>query len=101
MPDGIHRVFVYLGGESDEVKEMEMEVKEGKVLDAGLFGALFNAPGIARRLGMYQVESVGIEEDGCVKITGSHHPVYEDLSSKIVYDVMHPEQFRVVEEGRP
>lgn len=101
MPDGIHRVFVYLGGESDEVKEMEMEVKDGKVLDPGLFGALFNAPGIAKRFGMYQVESVGIEEDGCVKITGSHHPVFADLSSKIVYDVMHPERFRVVEEGRP
>ena len=80
---------------------MEMEVKDGKVLDPGLFGALFNAPGIAKRFGMYQVESVGIEEDGCVKITGSHHPVFADLSSKIVYDVMHPERFRVVEEGRP
>ena len=71
------------------------------MLDPGLFGALFNAPGIAKRFGMYQVESVGIEEDGCVKITGSHHPVFADLRSKIVYDVLHPERFRVVEEGRP
>ena len=77
-----------------------MEVKNGKVTDPSLFGVLFNTPAIARRLGTYQVESVGIEEDGCVMITGSHHPVFEDLSSKIVSDVFSPDRFRVVEEGR-
>ena len=99
MPDGVHRTFVYRGREGEEVKEVQMEVKDGKVTDSSLFGSLFNTPAVTRRLGVYQVESVGIEEDGCVMITGSHHPVFEDLSSKIVYDVYHPEEFRVVEEG--
>lgn len=99
MPDGIHRTFVYRGREGEEVEEVQMEVKDGKATDFDLFGSLFNTPAVARRLGVYQVESVGIEEDGCVMITGSHHPVFEDLSSKIVYDVYHPEEFRVVEEG--
>jgi hypothetical protein len=99
MPDGVHRTFVYRGQEGEEVEEVQMEVKDGKVTDSNLFGSLFNTPAATRRLGMYQVESVGIEEDGCVMITGSHHPIFEDGRSKIVYDVYHPEDFRVVQDG--
>ena len=99
MPDGTYRSFVYQGGEEDQVQEVQLEVKDGKAVDPTVYGSLFNSPSVARRFGFYQIESIGIEEDGCVMITASHHPVFADFSSKIVYDVLHPEEFRVVEEG--
>lgn len=101
VEDGIHSVYVFRAGSEDVVLE-DVEFINNRVTDETLFGSLFNVPSISRRLGVYAVESIGIEEDGLVKITGSHHPVFEDLSSKIVYDVLHPtEQFRIVEEGAP
>ncbi len=101
IEDGTYSVYVFRAGADDVVLE-DVEFINNQVTDESLYGALFNVPNIARRLGVYAVESIGIEEDGLVKITGSHHPVFEDLSSKIVYDVLHPsEQFRVVEEGAP
>ena len=99
VEDGIHSVYVFRAGSEDVVLE-DVEFLNNRVTDETLFGSLFNVPNVSRRLGVYAVESIGIEEDGLVKITGSHHPVFEDLSSKIVYDVLHPsEQFRIVEEG--
>lgn len=84
---------------TEEVVLEEVEFLNNRVTDQTLFGALFNVPNVARRLGVYAVESIGIEEDGLVKITASHHPVFDDLSSKIVYDVLNPtQQFTVVEE---
>ena len=107
VPDGINRMYVYRPG-SVSVELESVEVKDGKATDPGLANALFNrpsmlrnVPGIARRLMVYQVETIGIEEDGLVKITGSHHPVFDDLSSKIVHDVMEPDKFKIVEEGAP
>jgi hypothetical protein len=99
IKDGKQMAYVFRQGTTEVVLE-EIEFLNNRVTDETLFGALFNVPNIARRLGIYAVESIGIEEDGLIKITGSHHPVFEDLSSKIVYDVLHPtEQFTVVEEG--
>jgi hypothetical protein len=99
IKDGKQMAYVFRQGTTEVILE-EIEFLNNRVTDETLFGALFNVPNIARRLGIYAVESIGIEEDGLIKITGSHHPVFEDLSSKIVYDVLHPtEQFTVVEEG--
>ena len=100
LADGTHKAYVYKEG-SETVDEMELEVKDGYALNPELYGSLFNVPGIARRLGVYQVESVGLEEDGSVKVTGSHHPVFDDLSSKIVSDVLNTDRFVVVEERQP
>ena len=107
IPDGMNRMYVYRPG-SESVDLESVEVRDGKATDPGLANALFNkpsarrnVPGIARRLMVYQVETIGIEEDGLVKITGSHHPVFDDLSSKVVHDVMEPDKFKIVEEGSP
>ena len=98
--DGIYNAFVYRAG-ADDVTEEEIEIVDGKVVDTGLYDSLFNIPSIARRLGVYQVEEIKVNEDGIVSITGSHHPVFEDLRSKIVYDVMQPEEFVVIGDEAP
>jgi len=98
LADGTHKAYVHRPG-SEDVELIDITVKNNRVTDPSLGGSLFNVPNIARRLGVYQVETIGIEDDGLVKITGSHHPVFEDMRSKIVYDIMHPdEQFVIAEE---
>ena len=100
LDDGEHRTFVYRPG-SDKVEEIKMQVKDNRVDDPSLFGALFNTPNTTRRFGFYQIETLGIEEDGAVMITASHHPVFADLKSKIVYDVLTEDEFVIVEEVQP
>lgn len=97
LEDGEHTAYVYKGGD-DDVREVVLSVKDNRIDDPELFGSLFNAPGITRRLGCYQIESIGIEEDGAVKVTASHHPVTEDLRSRIVQDVLNEDRFVIVEE---
>lgn len=98
LKDGTVDAFVYLQG-SDDVVKMPMTIKGGYVADPKFRNSLFNVPSIARRLGVYAVETIGIEDDGLVKIAASHHPVYDDLSSKIVADVMDPSRFYINEES--
>lgn len=98
--DGEHKAYVFKSG-ADEVEEVILDVKDNSVDDPALFNSLFNVPGIARRVGCYQIESIGLEEDGSVMITASHHPVTVEFKSKIVADVLNPDNFVVVEELQP
>ena len=100
LDDGEHTAYVYKTDGGD-IEEVTLSVKDSRVDDPELYNSLFNVPGIARRLGCYQVETVGIEEDGTVMITGSHHPVTVEMKSKIVQDVLNPNSFVVVEERQP
>ena len=100
LPDGEHRSFVYKRG-ADDIEEVMITVKDNRVDDPSLFGSLFNTPNAGRRFGFYQVETLGIEEDGAVMITASHHPVTVDLKSKIVNDVLTEDNFVIVEEVQP
>ena len=77
-----------------------MQVKDNRVDDPSPFGALFNTPNTTRRFGFYQIETLGIERTA-VMITASHHPVFADLKSKIVYDVLTEDEFVIVEEVQP
>ena len=100
LDDGEYKAYVYKAG-GEDVEQVLLNVKDNRVDDPALFSSLFNVPGIARRLGCYQIETIGIEEDGSVMVTASHHPVDANFSSKIVADVLQPDRFVVVEERQP
>jgi len=104
--DGTYEAGVYRQGADGAVTE-EVEIKDGKVVDVTLAGALMNVPAIARRSGVYQVQKVSLEEDGLVAIDASHFPVFADDAgddedgldisgaSKIVYDLLHKNRYRL------
>ena len=87
-PNGSHAAYVYRAGAEGTTEEI-VEITNGAVVDPTLAGALLNIPNpIPRRFGVYLVEEIALSEEGLVDIVGSHFPVYEDMSSKIVHDVL-------------
>lgn len=99
LDDGTYSAHIYRQG-TDEVITEDIEVKNNKVVDTTLRYALMNIPSIARRWGVYQVDQVTLEEDGLVEIKASHFPVFNDMRSKIVDDILFAnryEKFEVVE----
>ena len=90
--NGTYTAFIYRQG-STEVVEEEITIENGHVTDVTLEGALLNIPITQRRLGVYMVEEIQLEETGMVAIKASHHPVFEDGRSKIVDDILKNEKF--------
>lgn len=87
VADGIYETHLWRLGSEGVVTE-QVEVKDGRVVDETLRHALMNIPSIAKRHGVYQVAEISLDEDGLVEVTGSHFPVNDDLSSKIVDDIL-------------
>ena len=73
-----------------------MTVEFGKVTDPSFIGSLFAVQQMNVNAGFYQVEEIGLDEDGLVDITASHHPTNSDGSSVIVADVMNSSRFTIV-----
>ena len=94
--NGTYKAFVYRQG-STEVVEEEVTIENGHVTDVTLEGALLNIPITQRRLGVYMVEEIQLEETGMVAIKASHHPVFEDGRSKIIDDILKDEKFIFVD----
>lgn len=95
ISNGTYTAFIYREG-SDAVAEEEITVENGFVTDTTLRGALLNIPVVQRRLGVYMVEEIQLEETGMVSIKASHHPVFAEGNSKIVDDVLKNEKFAFV-----
>jgi len=99
VADGTYETHLWRLGSEGVVTE-QVEIKDGRVVDETLRHALMNIPSIAKRHGVYQVAEISLDEDGLVEVTGSHFPVNDDLSSKIVDDILFEnryEKFEVIE----
>ena len=95
LDDGTYQVSVYRPG-TDLVEPASMTVEFGKVTDPSFIGSLFAVQQMNVNAGFYQVEEIGLDEDGLVDITASHHPTNSDGSSVIVADVMNSSRFTIV-----
>ena len=94
--NGTYPAFIYRQG-STEVIEEEITIENGYVTDVTLEGALLNIPITQRRLGVYMVEEIQLEETGMVSIKASHHPVFDTGASKIVDDILKDEKFTFID----
>jgi predicted phage tail protein len=92
IEDGTYTAFVYRQG-SETVVEEQITIENNRVTDPTLANALLNIPTITRRWGVYMVDKLDITEEGLVDITASHFPVFADLRSKIVDDILHANRF--------
>ena len=72
--DGMHEVALY-NRRDPEVRQVELEIKDGKVVDPQYNGALFSnwVPGTLS--GVYLVEELNLDEEGLVTITASEFPM--------------------------
>jgi hypothetical protein len=95
LDDGTYQVNVYRVG-SDLVESASMTIESGIATDPSLFGSLFAVEQLNVESGFYQVEEIGLDEDGMVDIAASHHPINSDGSSVIVADVLDESRFTIV-----
>jgi hypothetical protein len=95
LDDGTYQVILYRTG-ADLTEEASMTIESGVVTDPSLIGSLFAVQQLSVNSGFYQVEEVGLDEDGLVEISASHHPTNSDGSSLIVADVMDESRFTIV-----
>ena len=92
IEDGTYTAFIYRQG-SETVVEEQITIENNRVTDPTLANALLNIPTIAQRWGVYMIDKLDITEEGLVDISASHFPVFEDLRSKIVDDILHANRF--------
>lgn len=99
LENGTYTAYVYRQGSQGVVTE-DIEIINNKVTDASLRFALLNIPRTVRAWNVYQVDEVTLDENGLVEVKASHFPVYDDMRSKIVDDLLHAkryEKFEVIE----
>ena len=65
----------------------DITVVDGHVTDETLRDSLFAIPLTQRRLGVYAVEELNLDEEGMVQVKASHHPVNSEGVSKINLDL--------------
>ena len=86
VEDGTHRATIYRQA-ADEVVTEDIVIADGRVTDESLRNSLFAIPLTQRRLGVYMVEELQLNEEGMVEVKASHHPVDEAGVSKINQDL--------------
>jgi plastocyanin len=96
IEDGTYDVSLYRQG-SDRVEEASITIEDGRVADPTLFSALFAVRYTTNNRGYYQIEEVGLDEDGLVEITASSHPTDSSGASLIVQDVFDESRFIIAE----
>jgi len=96
IEDGQRDVHLFRKG-ADQLEEATITITNGRVDDPQLFDALFSLRFTTVNQGVYQIEEVGLNEDGLVEITASAHPTDSTGASLIVRDVLNESLFTVVE----
>lgn len=86
VDDGTYRATIYRQA-ADEVVTEDIVIADGRVTDETLRNSLFAIPLTQRRLGVYMVEELRLDEEGMVEVKASHHPVDEAGVSKINLDL--------------
>ena len=86
VSDGTHPATIYRKA-SDQVVNEDITVVDGHVTDETLRDSLFAIPLTQRRLGVYAVEELNLDEEGMVQVKASHHPVNSEGVSKINLDL--------------
>ena len=95
IPDGKHSAFVYKSGEPDAV-EREIEIKNQRVTDPSLAGAIVSVFSASLSDSIYQVQEITIDENAIVSITAIVVPTEGDNSSTVAKHTVTPSLFEVV-----
>ena len=74
IEDGVHSVSLY-NRQDPDIKEVELEIQDGKVVDPQFRGSLFSTWVPAKLSSVYLVEELNLDEEGLVNITASHFPM--------------------------
>ena len=85
--DGEHDIWMYRPG-GEDMETSRMEIRDGKVHSPNLFGTVFATSTATNRSGIYQVESISLDEDCLVEIVASSHPCDANDVSLIAQDVV-------------
>jgi len=96
VQDGTYSVNLYRTG-SDLVESATLVVSDGKVADSSMYGSLFAIENLSVGDGLYQIEEVGLDEDGLVEITASHHPTDSSGASILIKDVLTESLFSILD----
>lgn len=80
IADGKHDLTVYRPG-ADVTEVIEVEVKDHRVVDTSLHGAVFSSLVPREEQNLYQVEQVELTDEGLAQITASHFPAVRVGSS--------------------
>ena len=86
VEDGTHTATIYRQA-ADSVVTEEIVIAGGYVTDETLRNSLFAIPLTQRRLGVYMIEELTLDEEGMVQVKASHHPVNLNGVSKINLDL--------------
>ena len=84
VDDGTYTATIYRQA-ADSVVTEEIVVSGGRVTDQTLRNSLFAIPLTQRRLGVYMIEELSLDEEGMVQVKASHHPVNEQESLKLLW----------------
>jgi hypothetical protein len=74
MADGTYNVLTWQPG-TVGVSEDTLVVKDGKALEAGLFGRVFTLKNSTTTSRVYKVESLSYGQEGFVEVSGSYQPL--------------------------
>lgn len=87
IDDGTYTATIYRQA-ADSVVTEEIVISGGRVTDETLRNSLLAIPLVARRLGVYMIEELSLDEEGMVQVKASHHPVDDKGVSRISKDLM-------------
>ena len=87
VADGTHTATIYRQA-ADSVVTEEIVIANGRVADESLRNSLFAIPLLERRLGVYMIEELSLDEEGMVQVKASHHPVNDSGVSRIALDLL-------------
>ena len=87
VADGTHTATIYRQA-ADSVVTEEIVIANGRVADQSLRNSLFAIPLLERRLGVYMIEELALDEEGMVQVKASHHPVNDSGVSRIALDLL-------------
>jgi len=63
---------------TDEVKESNLNVVNGRTSDANLYGSVFTVKQTGESNRLYKVESITYTDEGLIEVSGSHGPLLSD-----------------------
>lgn len=87
VANGTHTATIYRQA-ADSVVTEEIVIADGRVTDETLRNSLFAIPLLERRLGVYMIEELSLDEEGMVQVKASHHPVNDSGVSRIALDLL-------------
>lgn len=96
IANGTYDAIVY-NPQTSEVVEKRITITNNAVTDPSVYGCLFTLVSLQANVGMYQVESLTLDEDGLVNISAVEVPVDSTGASIVAKDVLNESAFRVLE----